>query len=116
LNASITSTTFNGTGISVSTGAQGALISGHGTANMTVNVQSSVFSNNFASGYFSDLADTALMNVTVDNNTFTSNGTGSVVAAASSSNATFDVSGNTMTGTGSSTIAISTAAAATASG
>jgi VCBS repeat-containing protein len=116
LNASITNSTFNGNGIAVSPGAQGALISGHGTANMTVNVQGSTFSNNFGSGYFSDLADAAVMNVTVDNSTFTSNGTGLVVAAANSSNATYDVSGNTMTGTGSSVIAISTTGAGTVSG
>src|SRR5205814_5917863 len=73
MSASITGTIFNGNGISV-TGAQGALISGHGTANMTVNAQTSTFSNNFSNGYFSDLADTAVMNVTVDNSTFTSSG------------------------------------------
>jgi hypothetical protein len=107
LNASITGTTFNGNGIGVATGAQGALISGHGTANMTVNVQTSTFSNNFSSGYFSDLADAAVMNVTVDNSTVTSNGTGVVIAAASSSNATYDVSGNTFTGMGSTVIGVS---------
>jgi hypothetical protein len=116
LNASITGSTFNGTGIATVTGAQGALISGHGTANMTVNVQSSTFSNNFASGYFSDLSDSAVMNVTVDNGTVTSNGTGVVLAAAGASNVTYDISGNTFTGSGGSTITVSTTSTAAASG
>jgi large repetitive protein len=106
LNASISNTTFNGTG--AATGAQGALISGIGTASFTVNVQSSTFSNNFAQGYLSDTAVSASMDVTINNSTFTNNGGGGIVVAGTGSGTlTHAITNNTLTGSGSSALTVS---------
>jgi hypothetical protein len=71
------------------------LVSGHGTANITTNVQSSTFTNNFGAGYFTDGTDSAVLDVTVTNNTFTNNGGAVNVAAAGASTLSYDIIGNT---------------------
>ncbi|MEA2568913.1 MAG: hypothetical protein QOI24_914 [Acidobacteriota bacterium] len=116
MNASITGSTFNGNGSGVSTGSQGVLISGHGTADMTVNAQTSTFSNNFGNGYFSDSSDTAVLNITLTNNSVTANGAGIALGGSGSSNMTYDLNGNTLTTSLSSAISVGKSAAATMSG
>jgi len=97
MSLAITGSAFNSTGLS--SGAQGALISGHGTANMAVNVQSSTFTNNFGAGFFSDGANTAALNVTVGTSTFVNDGGGGiVVATAGGSSLTYDISNNSSSG------------------
>jgi VCBS repeat-containing protein len=109
LTLSVTGSTFSSTG--AATGAQGVLISGHGTANITTNVQSSIFTNNFGAGYFSDGADSAVLNVTVANGTFTNNGGGGVnVSTNNTAPLTYSITGNTLTGTQNSAIVVFKAA------
>jgi len=97
LSLNVTGSAFTSTALA--TGAQGALISGHGTANMTVSVQSSTFTNNFGAGYFSDGANAAVLDITVTTSNFTGNqGTGINLAEAGGSSLTYLVDGNTLTG------------------
>ncbi|HYI11937.1 MAG TPA: Ig-like domain-containing protein [Thermoanaerobaculia bacterium] len=105
LSLTATGSTFSSNG--AATGAQGVLISGHGTANITTNVQSSTFTNNFSTGYFSDGADSAVLDVTVANNTFTNNGGGGVtLAVVNASTLSYDVTGNAISGGISSPISV----------
>jgi VCBS repeat-containing protein len=97
LALNVTGSTFSSNGLA--SGAQGALISGHGTANMTVNVQTSTFTNNFGAGYFSDGADTAALDITVNTSTISGNQGGGInLAEATGSSLTYVVDGNTATG------------------
>ncbi|HKO59437.1 MAG TPA: Ig-like domain-containing protein, partial [Thermoanaerobaculia bacterium] len=93
LSIGITGSNFSS--VAVSTGAQGALISGHGTASITSNVSSSTFHDNFAAGYFSDGTDTASLNVTVSGSTFTRNAQSVFLGTAGAATLAYDVNGNT---------------------
>jgi VCBS repeat-containing protein len=93
LNINIAGSNFSS--VVTPTGAQGALISGHGTASITSNVSSSTFHDNFSSGYFSDGADSASLNVTVSGSTFTTNAQAVFLGTAGASTLTYNVNGNT---------------------
>jgi large repetitive protein len=96
LSLSVTGSTFSSNGLS--TGSFGALISGHGTANITTNVQTSTFANNFGHGYQTDGNDAAVLNVTLASNIFTNNGGAAVLSVVGGSSLNYSVTGNTATG------------------
>jgi hypothetical protein len=96
LSLSVTGSTFSSNG--AATGAQGALISGHGTANITTNVSGSTFTGNFSHGYHTDGNDTAVLDVTLANNIFTNNGAAATLAIVGGSSLDYSVTGNTATG------------------
>jgi hypothetical protein len=114
--ATITTLAVDGTGFSPATGAQGALISATGTANMTVNVQSSTFSNNFGTAYQSDSAGSSSMDITLDGNAFSNSAAGAVVVAAGSSAIVFDITDNNATGNSAGGISVSRSGTANSSG
>jgi hypothetical protein len=87
------------------TAAQGILFSGHGNANMTINIQNSTFTKNFGAAVFSDTQATAVMNFTVNGGTISGNGLAIQVGGVGSgafnytlSNATISVDSNAVTG------------------
>ena len=87
------------------TAAQGILYSGHGTANMTLNIQTSSFTRNFGAAVFSDTESSAAMDFTVNGGTITGNGLAIQVAGVGSgvmdytlSNAQITVDSNAATG------------------
>jgi VCBS repeat-containing protein len=79
----------------------GLQISASGTANMTTNVTGCTFDQNYADGYFSDYAGSAVMNVNLgtnaSGNTFTNNGIGIEVGGNSTGSMTYFVQNNTIT-------------------
>jgi VCBS repeat-containing protein len=77
-------------------GQQGVLFSGHGTANMTMNLQNAVISRTFSSGYHTDIADSASANVTVNNATLTDVGSTFNLAGIGSGSFTYAVTNSTM--------------------
>jgi len=89
--SSFTNTTFPtlATTPSSGTAAQGILYSGHGNANMTLNIQNSTFARNFAAAVFSDTQGTAVMNFTVNGGSITDNGLAIQVAGVGSGNMTY---------------------------
>jgi large repetitive protein len=97
LNLGVASSAFTSNG--AATGAQGVLISGNSTANMTVIGSNNTFTGNFSTGWQSDAIGTATMNVTLSNGAFTNNGGGAIVlATAGGSSMTYSVTGNTSSG------------------
>jgi hypothetical protein len=113
LNIAITGSNFSS--VAVSTGAQGALISGHGSAAITSNVSGSTFHDNFSSGYFSDVAGSASLNLTVTNNTFTNNGGAVFAGGTGSGSVGYNITGNTSTVNTTSVIAINKGSISTGS-
>ena len=84
-----------------STANSGLLISGSGTASMTVNVTGSTFEENYANGYLSDTAGSATMNITLgtaaSGNAFTSNGVPIEIVNASTGSMTYSIRNNVLT-------------------
>ncbi|MGA8807234.1 MAG: putative Ig domain-containing protein, partial [Thermoanaerobaculia bacterium] len=96
----ITSCAFTGNGINTH-GSALIKYSGDGTANMTVNVQSSSFNASNSYGYFTDTATTAHVTSTVNNCTFgtvSANALGVEYANSASSDIDFTVTNNTIVG------------------
>jgi hypothetical protein len=75
--------------------------SGQTAANMTANIQGSVFRFNpaLAGGFQSNSVGSSAMNITINNSTFTSLNAASIdIAQGGSANVTFNVTSNTLTG------------------
>ncbi|MBK9607089.1 MAG: Ig-like domain repeat protein [Betaproteobacteria bacterium] len=96
----VTSASFTGNGI----GTHGSTLvkySGDGTANMTINVQSSSFNGSNSYGYFTDTATTAHVTSTINNSTFgtvSANALGIQYVNSASSDIDFTVTNNTIVG------------------
>lgn len=82
---------------SSTTAAQGIVYSGHGNANMTLNVQSSTFTKNFGAAVFSDTESTAVMSFTVNDGTISGNGLAIQVAGVGSGTFNYTLSGVAIT-------------------
>ncbi len=99
-NDSGTLTALNVTGSSFTNsvapnGSNGLSFTGNNTADMSVVVQNSTFSNNRSDGFFSNAIGTAAMSVNISGSTFQINGNAAMnVTAANAANATFNISSN----------------------
>jgi hypothetical protein len=80
---------------SPSFGADGFLLETQSSANSTVLIQNSSFSNNFTQGVQGTALDTSTLNMTVRASTFTGNNEGVVLADSGSGDLTATVGGNT---------------------
>lgn len=81
---------------SPSFGQQGILFSGHGNANMTLNLQNAEISRTFSSAVHCDIADTATANITVNNATLIDVGNSFNIAGVGSGNLTYALTNNSM--------------------
>jgi hypothetical protein len=79
---------------SPSFGADGFLLETQSSANSTVLIQSSNFSNNFTQGVQANALDTSTLNMTVKSSVFSSNNEGVVLANSGSGHLTGTVGGN----------------------
>ncbi|HEU4521839.1 MAG TPA: hypothetical protein VFT12_07545, partial [Thermoanaerobaculia bacterium] len=104
LSLAVSNSLFTSSGLA--SGAQGMLISGHGTATIDVSVTGSTFSNNLAAGYFSDGADMAALDVRIAGSQFMNNGGGVALAIANGASLAYDIGSNTLTGSRSPAVSI----------
>lgn len=97
---SLTLTGSNFTNSAAPNGNTGFSFSGNGTADMSVIVQNSVFSNNRTDGFLANATGTAAMGVNISGSTFQINGnTAMSVVSNAGANTTFNISSNpTITG------------------
>jgi hypothetical protein len=83
------------------TANSGLVISGNGTATMTVTVEGSTFDENFVNGYVSDTGNSATMSITLgtalSGNTFTNNGAPIAIVNGSIGGLTYVVRNNIVT-------------------
>jgi VCBS repeat-containing protein len=89
---------FTGTG-SPLTGSDALYAGARLSASISVDAQSSSFTNNFSAGVHTDALDSGSVALTVNGGTFTSNGIGIVAATSNSASSTFTLTNNVLTGT-----------------
>ncbi len=96
-------------------GNNGFTFSGESTANMSVIVQNSAFSNNSSDGFFATATGTAVMSSNISGSTFQLNGnTAMTVVSAAAANTTYNISNNpVITGSAGNAININLAALST---